>query len=158
MRYKNFFLTSGEGEHSDLVVSFGLALKDAGVAGFNLVKVSSILPPGCKLIDKKEGIEKITQGEVVHCVLAENYTQQEKIITSGIGVIIPEKKEEIGCFYEITSEEESKEKVFQKLKTLSYELFYQTINGKKGEFLGIVEEKKGKKGIWNCVVAIALLV
>jgi arginine decarboxylase len=158
MRYKNFFFTSGEGEHYDSIVSFGLALKDAGVAGVNLVKVSSILPPGCKLIEKKQGIKKIKQGEIVHCVLAENYTQEEKIITSGIGVIIPENPKNVGCFYEITSEEESEEKVIQKLKTLSYELFYKTINGKKGEFWGVVKKKKGKKGMWNCVVVLAVLV
>ena len=43
------FLTKGVGRHSEKLTSFELALRDARIAEYNLVRVSSIFPPGCRL-------------------------------------------------------------------------------------------------------------
>jgi hypothetical protein len=52
---KLMFLTKGKGVHKDHLTSFELALRDADIADLNLVSVSSIIPPQCKIIqDKKE--------------------------------------------------------------------------------------------------------
>jgi arginine decarboxylase len=44
------FLTKGVGRHREKLSSFELALRDAQIAMFNLVRVSSIFPPKCKLV------------------------------------------------------------------------------------------------------------
>ena len=50
------FFTKGVGVHKDRLASFELALRNAGIEKFNLVYVSSIFPPGAKIISKE--IEK----------------------------------------------------------------------------------------------------
>ena len=41
---RNIFLTKGVGRHREKLTSFELALRDARIAEFNLVRVSSIFP------------------------------------------------------------------------------------------------------------------
>ena len=45
---KGIFLTKGVGRHREKLTSFELALRDARIAEFNLVRVSSIFPPAAK--------------------------------------------------------------------------------------------------------------
>jgi len=52
---KKLFLTRGKGIHEDRLTSFEYALRDAGIAGTNLVLISSIFPPEAKFISRKEG-------------------------------------------------------------------------------------------------------
>ena len=52
-----FFLTKGVGVHKEELHSFELALRDAGIEKCNLVQVSSILPPGCRMISKVRGLK-----------------------------------------------------------------------------------------------------
>src|SRR5262249_50632563 len=47
---KKIFLTKGVGKHRERLSSFELALRNAGIAACNIVRVSSIFPPNCKLI------------------------------------------------------------------------------------------------------------
>jgi arginine decarboxylase len=49
---KEVFFTKGAGKHRTRLQSFELALRDAGIEVFNLVRVSSIFPPHCKVISK----------------------------------------------------------------------------------------------------------
>ncbi|MEM4366454.1 MAG: pyruvoyl-dependent arginine decarboxylase, partial [Candidatus Woesearchaeota archaeon] len=51
------FFTKGVGRHKEYLNSFELALRDAGIAHCNLVYVSSIFPPGCKIIPKSQGLQ-----------------------------------------------------------------------------------------------------
>ena len=55
---KKLFLTKGKGVHEDRLTSFEYALRDAGIAGTNLVLISSIFPPNAKLISRKDGLKK----------------------------------------------------------------------------------------------------
>lgn len=59
---KEVFLTNSVGIHKYRLSSFESALRDAGIANQNIVPVSSILPPGCKVISKKDGIGKLAPG------------------------------------------------------------------------------------------------
>lgn len=68
---KYLFLTKGAGRHKEKLTSFEMALRDAGIAGFNLVRVSSIFPPGCKLIPKSKGLQILSPGQIIFTVLAE---------------------------------------------------------------------------------------
>ena len=43
------------GRHKEKLASFEMALRAAGIEKYNLVKVSSITPPNCKIITKESG-------------------------------------------------------------------------------------------------------
>lgn len=60
---KAIFLTKGVGKHKEKLTSFELALRDARIAEFNLVRVSSIFPPGCKVIPIQEGLKCLSPGK-----------------------------------------------------------------------------------------------
>ena len=73
---KRIFFTKGVGKHRERLTSFELALRDAGIAAQNLVRVSSIFPPNCKLIARSQGLKYLNPGEVVFAVVAENSTHE----------------------------------------------------------------------------------
>lgn len=94
-------LTKGRGTHRERLTSFELALRDAGIASFNLVSVSSIVPPNCKLLPAKRGLASLTPGEIVHCVLAKSQTNEaNRLIASSIGVAIPKDRSRYGYLSE----------------------------------------------------------
>lgn len=98
---KYFFLTKGVGKHKEQLQSFELALRDAGIQHCNIVSVSSIVPPGCKLIPKEQGLNLIKPGEITFVVLARNSTNEpHRLIAASIGVAIPSVKEEYGYLSE----------------------------------------------------------
>src|SRR5215813_4424001 len=72
---KRIFFTKGVGKHRERLTSFELALRDAGIAAQNLVRVSSIFPPNCKLVPRSTGLKYLHPGEVVFAVVAENSTR-----------------------------------------------------------------------------------
>ena len=87
---KELFLTKGKGTHREKLTSFELSLRDAGIAAFNLVRVSSIFPPNCKLIPRNQGLSKLQQGQVVFCVMSETATNEpHRLIASAVGVATP---------------------------------------------------------------------
>jgi arginine decarboxylase len=53
---KKAFVTKGTGVHKDRLASFELSLRAARIEKYNLVSVSSILPPNCKTVPKDEGL------------------------------------------------------------------------------------------------------
>ena len=98
---KYFFLTKGVGKHKEQLQSFELALRDAGIQHCNIVSVSSIVPPGCKLIPKEQGLKLIKPGEITFVVLARNSTNEpHRLIAASIGVAIPSIKEDYGYLSE----------------------------------------------------------
>ena len=95
------FLTKGIGVHREKLASLEAALRSAGIAGFNLVKVSSIFPPGCKLISREQGIGMLNKGEIVFTVMAENSTNEpERLISASVGLAIPRDTEQYGYLSE----------------------------------------------------------
>jgi arginine decarboxylase len=87
---KECFLTKGVGRHAQKLMSFELALRDAGIEKQNLVRVSSIYPTSCKIIPTKEGIPKLKPGQITFVVLAEASTDEpNRLICAGIGLAIP---------------------------------------------------------------------
>ena len=56
------FFTKGVGRHKEPLTSFELALRDAGIEKFNLVQVSSIFPPKCRIVRKEEGLKELSPG------------------------------------------------------------------------------------------------
>jgi len=95
------FFTTGVGKHREKLGSFEAALRDAGIEKFNLVYVSSILPPRCKIISKKEGLKKLKPGQIVYCVMAKNASNEpNRIISASIGCAIPKDKNTYGYLSE----------------------------------------------------------
>ncbi len=84
------FFTKGVGRHKEYLSSFELALRNARIEICNLVTVSSIFPVGCKRISIDEGVKLITPGQITHCVMARNSTNEpNRLIAASIGVAIP---------------------------------------------------------------------
>ena len=98
---QSLFLTRGVGRHKEQLASFELALRDAGVAEYNLVSVSSIFPPGCKLISRAQGLRQLKAGQVVFSVIARQQTNEpNRLISASIGVAIPNDREQYGYLSE----------------------------------------------------------
>jgi len=98
---KHVFLTKGVGMHKDYLQSFELALRDAGIQACNIVTVSSILPPGCKIISKESGLKKIHPGEITFAVLSKNSVQEpHRLIAASIGMASPSDKDCYGYLSE----------------------------------------------------------
>jgi len=96
-----FFLTKGVGKHKESLQSFELALRNAGIHHCNIVNVSSIVPPGCKLIPREKGLKMIKPGEITFIVLARNSTNEpHRLVASSIGVAIPSGRENYGYLSE----------------------------------------------------------
>ena len=89
---KKCFFTKGVGVHKDKLASFELALRKAGIERCNLVTVSSILPPHCKIISANEGLKYIRHGAITFVVLARNETcEPNRLISSAIGLAVPDQ-------------------------------------------------------------------
>jgi arginine decarboxylase len=88
------FFTKGKGIHKDYLASFELALRDAKIEKCNLVNVSSIFPPSCKLITLEDGINQLSAGQITYCVMARNATNEpNRLIAASIGFAQPTDKE-----------------------------------------------------------------
>lgn len=98
---KRFFLTRGVGKHRESLQSFELALRNAGIQHCNIVNVSSIIPPGCRLVPRERGLRTLDAGEITFIVLAKNSTnEQHRLIAASIGVAIPSRREQYGYLAE----------------------------------------------------------
>lgn len=98
---KKVFFVKGVGVHKDRLASFELALRDAGIQQCNLVYVSSIFPPGCKIISPEEGRNQIKAGQITYCVMARNETNEpNRLISAAVGLAVPADKEAYGYLSE----------------------------------------------------------
>jgi len=87
---KKMFFTKGVGTHKAELRSFELALRDAGVERCNLVQVSSILPPGCRIIPRSEGAKEIHPGMITFAVMARSSSNEPyRLIAASIGCAVP---------------------------------------------------------------------
>ena len=106
---QKLFLTKGKGYHKDKLLSFEMALRSAGIEKQNLVFVSSIFPPGCKILSKKEGLKLLKPGEITFCVMSKIQTQNPgELISSALAVSLPENKKSYGYIYECSFSKKSK--------------------------------------------------
>ena len=87
---KKIFFTRGIGRGETQLQSFEHALRDADIAPYNLVSVSSMLPPYAEIIDKSEGIKLLSYGQILFTVLARNSSNElNRMISSAIGFAVP---------------------------------------------------------------------
>ena len=163
---KKIFLTKGTGVHKNKLFSFELALRDAGIEGCNLVPVSSIFPPGCKLIDKEEGIKYLEDGAVTHCVMAKKQTDKDELISSAIGLSFIRGVNCHGYLFENCASGSKTKKCGDEAQDLSCEMLMTRLAGlnqqpaQKPDVLktNTCQTAKGKKGVWTTVLAVAVFI
>lgn len=176
---QRFFFTKGVGIHKEKLGSFELALRDAGIAQYNLVSVSSILPPGCKKISKNKGIKLLKPGEVVFCVMARNETNEpNRLIGAAIGCAVPKGNKKYGYLSEHHCFGETEGKAGDYAEDLAASMLASTLglkfnpddawdtrrqafrlSGKIVYTSNVTQTARGNKdGLWTSVVAAIIFV
>ena len=98
---KKLFFTKGVGRQKEELRSFELALRNAGIEKCNLVQVSSIFPPKCKIISRKQGLAELVPGQITYCVLARSSSNEfSRLIAASIGCALPNDKNLYGYLSE----------------------------------------------------------
>src|SRR6202140_285284 len=176
---KKIFFTKGVGKHKERLTSFELALRDAGIASQNLVRVSSIFPPDCKVVTRKEGLKSPTPGEVFFRVIAKNSPREpHRLIVASIGVAIPADRNTYGYLSEHHSFGESEDAAGDYAEELAAEMLATTLNVEFDSDRSWDEKKEiyrisnkivrtanvtqsavgDKRGLWTTVIAAAVLI
>ena len=175
---KEVFLTKGIGIHEDKLTSFEYALRNAGIAGTNIVLISSIFPPKAKLIPRKEGLKKIKSGQILFTIYSRNQTNEpQRLISASVGLAIPKDRTKYGYLSEYDAfgqnERESgdyAEDVAAQMLASSLGIPFDidkswdekrqqwTISGKIYKSQNITQTAKGKDGKWTTVFAAAVLI
>jgi len=177
---KKIFFTKGVGVHKDRLASFEAALRVAGIEKCNLVYVSSILPPYCKVLTKERGSSLLQPGQITFCVMARNDTNEpNRLISSAIGVAKPKE----GKLYGYLSEHHSFGEVAKKAGEYAEDLaatmlattlgipfdsdkawderkqIYRTESRHEFTTRNICQSAEGNKdGLWTTVIAAAVFV
>ncbi len=171
------FLTKGVGRHKDYLQSFELALRDAGIAHCNLVNVSSILPPECKIISKEQGVQELKPGQITFVVMSRNATNEpNRLIAASIGVARPTTPGQYGYLSEHHPFGETEHKAGDYAEDLAASMLASTMgvefdpdkswDERKEEWKikdQIVKSKSvtqsalgHKDGLWTTVIAVAV--
>jgi len=175
---KQIFLTRGVGRHREQLSSFEMALRTAGIAACNLVRVSSIFPGGCKLISRTEGLRRLSPGEVIFAVMSENATREpHRLIASSIGLALPADKRAYGYLSEHHSFGQTDEEAGEYAEELAAEMLATTldvefdsdkswdekkeiyrISNKIVRTMNITQSAVGdKRGNWTTVITAAIM-
>jgi arginine decarboxylase len=153
-------------------------LRNAGVAACNIVRVSSIFPPYCKLISRSEGLKHLKPGQVAFCVISENQTREpHRLIAAGVGLALPGDKSMFGYLSEHHSFGETEEVAGEYCEELAAEMLATTLNVEFDPDLSWDEKKEvyrisnkivrtmnitqsavgDKRGLWTTVLSAAIL-
>ena len=175
----HMFLTKGVGIHKEKLTSFEEALRSAGIAYCNLVSVSSILPPDCKIIPRKRGEKLLNPGEITYCVMARTDTnERSRLISSSVGVAVPSgRKYNYGYLSEHHAYGETDEEAGEYTEDLAAQMLATTLgikfdpnvawNERKQVFKmggdivrtqNITQSAIGKPNLWTTVVACAVFI
>jgi arginine decarboxylase len=174
---KKMFLTKGVGIHKEKLSSFELALRAAGIAGVNLVHVSSIFPPNCSLINRSTGLKILKPGQIVFSVMSRNETNEpNRLISASVGLAIPNDRSQYGYLSEhqaygqtgrISGDYAEDLAAGMLASTLGIEFdvdksydekkeIYK-ISGKIVRTMNVTQSARGhKNGLWTTVVACAI--
>jgi len=175
---KRMFFTKGVGHHQNKLQSFELALRNAGIEKCNLVHVSSIFPPDCKIISKEVGIKELTPGQITFVVLARKDTNEpNRLVSAAIGLARPKNTEQYGYISEHHAFGETMKKSADYAEDLAATMLASTLGieldpdvawderkqvYKVGPRMfisrSISQSAKGnKQGLWTTVVACAVM-
>jgi arginine decarboxylase len=176
---RKIFYTKGVGVHKEKLASFEMALRVAGLAHCNLVLVSSIYPPGCKIISKEEGLKLLKPGEIVFAVYdRESNNEPNRLIAASVGVAIPADSSMHGYLSEHHAFGETDEKAGEYAEDLAASMLATTVgiefdpeadwdereqlfkmSGKIVRTTNITQSAVGNKdGLWTTVFAAAVFI
>jgi len=174
---KKVFFVKGSGVNKDRLASFEAALREAGIEKCNLVYVSSILPPNCKIVSKEEGVKQLSPGDITFCVMARTDTSEpNRLISSSIGVASPSDNSHYGYLSEHHGFGETREKTGEYAEDLAATMLATTLGIEfdpnqaweereqiykaSGHFFKtthVVQSAEGNKnGLWTTVIAAAV--
>jgi len=172
------FFTKGVGRHRERLQSFELALRAAGIEICNLVRVSSIFPPGCRIISKNRGLQKLSPGEITHAVLSEASTNEpSRLVGAGIGLAVPTEAHHYGYISEHHAFGMTERVMGEYVEDLAATMLATTLgiefdpevayderkeiyhmSGKIVKTRACVQTAEGhRKGLWTTVIACAIL-
>jgi len=98
---KIFFTVKAESEGYTQLNVFDNCIIEAGIGDTNLVKMSSIIPPGCLKVEP----EKIPPGSLVPIAYAFRYSDiPGEVISAAVAVAIPVDENEAGLIMEYSAE------------------------------------------------------
>jgi len=176
---KRMFFTKGVGRHKEHLQSFELALRDAGMAEYNLVQVSSIFPPNCKRVSKEEGRKFLQPGQVVFSVMARMASNEpNRLMVSSIGLALPSDSNQHGYISEHHAYGETEGKAGEYAEDLAATMLATTLglefdpeaawdereqvyksSGKIFRTSHVTQSAEGNKdGLWTTVIAAAVLI
>lgn len=158
---KKVFFTSGCGTHEDKLTSFEMALRKASIECYNLVEVSSILPPKCRIIPKSEGVKELYSGSVVFTVMSRlSSRESSRRITASVGCAIPKEPESNwGYFTEYHTYDETKEEAGDYAEKIADHMFNSVWNKIPAKTMNITESAiVDEDGLWTTVVAAAVFI
>jgi arginine decarboxylase len=174
---QKIFFTKGVGKSKEYLTSFELALRSAGIEICNLVNVSSIYPVNCKRIPLSEGLKEIQPGQIIHCVMARNSTNEpNRLIAASLGAAIPasnaygylSEHHPYGQTEKVAGEYAEDLAATMLATTLGVEFNPDTdwnerediykMSGKIVKTFNITQSAQGdKNGLWTTVIAVAVL-
>jgi arginine decarboxylase len=176
---KIMFFTKGRGTHKDYLTSFELALREASISDLNLVSVSSIKPPQCKIVNKEEGRKYLKPGQIVFTVMARSATNEpNRLIAASIGLARPADDDQYGYLSEHHSTGETASRAGDYAEDLAMEMLATTIglpadptltwdqneeqwklSGKIYKTQNFTQSAAGNKdGMWTTVISAAVLI
>jgi arginine decarboxylase len=176
---KKIFFTKGVGRHKQELQSFELALRNAGIEKCNIVSVSSIIPPKCKIISRDKGVQELKPGEITYVVISRNKTNEpNRLIGSAIGIAIPKEQNAYGYISEHHSFGEKAQKVGDYAEDLAATMLATTLGldfdldkawderkqeyKMSGRFVrtqSVVQTARGEKnGLWTTTIAAAVFI
>jgi arginine decarboxylase len=169
----------GHGVNPQKLNSFEMALRDAGISQFNLVRVSSIFPPHCKIVSAREGLKHLEAGQIVHCVMANSETNEpNRLVAAAVGMARPRDAGQFGYLSEHHSYGETAKKAgdycedlaatmlatllgvdFDPNKNYDERKEIYRMSGRIVESRSIVQSAEGHKdGLWTTVVAACIFI
>lgn len=173
------FFTKGVGVHRDRLGSFELALRKASIEKYNLVYVSSIFPPFCRILTVDEGLRRLEPGSITHCVMAKNETNEpNRLISAAIGLALPRDVQEYGYLSEHHAYGETADKTGDYAEDLAATMLATTLgiefdinrawqereqiykaSGKIIKTTNTTQSAQGDKtGLWTTVLAAAVFI
>ena len=120
--FKNYIIVSGHGTADDKFVAIDRAYRAAGIADYNLVQVSSILPEGAILRTPEDLRSELRKGSILHCALAQSVTNLQRMLTTAVAVARSQSRlDEIGVIMKFVDEYASdpSEWIHERMKELA---------------------------------------
>ena len=176
---KKVFFTKGVGKHKEKLQSLELALRKAGIEKCNLVRVSSIFPPKCKIVSRAQGVKHMKPGQIVFCVMSINSTNEpNRMISASVGLAVPAEPNHYGYLSEHHAYGETDEKSGDYSEDLAASMLASTLgiefdpeknyderkeifrmSGKIVKTRNTTQSAIGdKRGLWTTVIAAAVFI